>query len=352
MNKKIFFFFTLFVLLFTFCGAQVSVIKVTGYDEYTKEEDFNNTYDIRVFSAGMRTGKCQAVRIHKNWFFTAAHCVVPYCRTTCAKADKECEVKLKNCEIRVILNKNSSYEIYSTVTSGPKNQKVFFDASFDTQTPLDLKSTDIALFKYSPSKQKITVVNTKEMTAYPVNVFLSRVKGAKAFLDTANKRDFSAKYLPIISFDGKNNYKLNRVLSIISIEGSKKEVKISGDFENDSDGDKTPVYFLKDQQMLLAKNFGTKQGISGSGVMTNTGELVGISSFNADFTYKKNDKASKMEYSGFAPFSVKSLKLLSANMGNDYYDLEILDASDGYATAIPYSKLPEDIRAYLNYSKK
>lgn len=75
------------------------------------------------------------------------------------------------------------------------------------------------------------------------------------------------------------------------------------------------------------QNFGVREGMSGSGVMTNTGELAGIISAYLGIIIA-GQKAS--QYFMFAVFNGELTEFMESVMGSDYYKLDRRAASDGY----------------------
>ncbi|MCL2888323.1 MAG: trypsin-like serine protease [Elusimicrobia bacterium] len=319
--------------------AEVSFVSVTGTDEYTNVKDFNNAYDIRISAGGGKEYKCQAVRVLRNWFFTAAHCVAQSCA--------------KDCTIRIILFKNDTYEVYTEVKNTKKKQTVFYDKHFSLTNSFDKRTSDIAAFKYMPSEQRGFFVDAVKHILYTQAQFLAVVPGARSILKKVNSKNDNAPDTPLVSFTN-NYFKINRIISLISIDGAAKSVKISGDFVEDSDGNKNPAYFLKNLRIVMLKNFGSKKGLSGSGMMTNTGELIGINSFGTDFKLQINGKdVSVPEYAGFATFNDRSLKFLEDAMGDDYTDLTIYDALEhNFAEPAAYSKLPAPLKVFIKQYNK
>ena len=93
---KIFPLFFIFAFFYNSALCQ-NVGFISGQEEvnsYTKTDDFSNTFEINIapllnFKSGQKTitfisEKCQAVRLNKNWFITAAHCVDPICNKGCS----------------------------------------------------------------------------------------------------------------------------------------------------------------------------------------------------------------------------------------------------------------------------
>ncbi|MDR0292500.1 MAG: trypsin-like serine protease [Elusimicrobium sp.] len=323
-----------------FLPAEVNFVDVTGTDAYTDVKDFDNTYDIRVYAGNGHEYKCQAVRVLRNWFFTAAHCVASSCAG--------------DCSIKIILFKNNNYEVYTEVKNTQKNQTVFFDKNYKADAnDFDAKTSDIAAFKYEPSEQKGFFVDSKKHVLYTPAHFAAMAPGADRIVREVQFKNSYTPSTPLISF--KNNYyKINRIISLISIDGAAKSVKISGDFAKDSDGNKNPAYFLKNLRVIMLGNFGSKKGLSGSGVMTNTGELIGVNSFGTYFSMQVNGKEyGTKQYAGVATFNDKSLKFLENSMGAAYGDLIIYDAPENnYAELTSYQNLPKPLKEVVKRYNK
>ena len=77
--------FILFVfLIFSFpLFAQVGFVSVVDEDSHTKKEDFFHTFEYYILPEKCRATKCQATRVGRNWFATAAHCVQTSCSKKC-----------------------------------------------------------------------------------------------------------------------------------------------------------------------------------------------------------------------------------------------------------------------------
>lgn len=331
--KKILF---LFLLLPSALCAQVSFISVTGVGEYTSARDFDkHTYEIRVTGGG-KSGKCQAVRIQKNYFLTAAHCVAEFCSGGA-------------CRVQTVLLANDLYEALSVTEHTNKNKTVFFDKSYDGS--LQKMGVDIAVLKYDSAALPVYFYSKKSKKWHNAETLPQESGNANTLIRTARSRHTAAPDFPLIHFSN-NYYKLNRVLSFLSIEGGQKNVRTSGDYVNDSDGDKNPAYFLKNMQAVMVLNFGSYKGMSGSGIMTNTGELLGINSAISYYEYYENGVRRRMEYSGFATFNDKTLELLKSAMGAHYDRLSIVHADNGYAKEISFSRMPRSLQLYIkNYEK-
>ena len=125
----------------------------------------------------------------------------------------------------------------------------------------------------------------------------------------------SPTFPPILVFD-EGNYLLDRKLSVISIFNGKREVKVNPH----------AVYYLKALGYAFTNNFGIRKGMSGSGVMTNTGELAGIISANMDIWFQNGKGKENFDYFIFPVFNESLLSFMRETMGGDFYQIEQKDA--------------------------
>ena len=113
--KKIFLFLLCFALS-PYLIAEVSFVNVKNEESYNSAKDFTNTYEINLNKHN--TGelvKCQAVRLARNWFITAAHCVKNACESGCSF------------QARLLVGPN--YELDFTATHANKFSKKIFTFS-------------------------------------------------------------------------------------------------------------------------------------------------------------------------------------------------------------------------------
>lgn len=250
-----------FLLTALFCcalaraGAEVAVLKISDEESYKSKKDFTNTYEIDVNENGTANiEKCQAVRLKKNWFLTAAHCVEQPCKNVC------------DMQARLIVGEN--YEADLIATHNAKNsKKIFIVPRKEKDLPM---ANDLALIFFEPFSSKTVFKDPAEGNiALSEEEFLSRSKDAAQYYKAINGTNIP----PVLVFTAKERKALKRSVSIISIWSGKREVLNSRD----------TVFFTPEGGFLFTINFGVIRGISGSGVMTNTGELAGITSAKADF---------------------------------------------------------------------
>lgn len=273
MKIKILFFISSFFLI-TSLHAEVSFVTVTNEKSYNSVKDFTNTYEININKHGStEVAKCQAVRLAKNWFITAAHCVKDAC-------------SYGNCSFQARLIVGHNYEADFTTTHGKKFSKKIFNFS---KTKLGNKELlyDISLIYFDPKETKTVFKDPLHMRYINEREFLRRIPNKAAYL-----RALNGTHLPkILVINSKKPIVLKRNLSIVSIWSGKKELLKNSD---------APIFYSPKLSNIITRNFGVIKGISGSGVMTNTGELLGIVSAKAELKSSRFSNSIPLVY--IAPF--------------------------------------------------
>lgn len=285
--------------------SQVSVISVTDEDKHSRKEDFYHTFEYYVTPVGKQTGaagKCQATRIGRRWFATAAHCVKTACQNGCT-------IQMDLLEQPV--------SALAKVTHTAKKPAVFVHPGFAADKMvkndfalirLDLDRAPQTYYRRPAGKRKYNLaISRADFAAY-----LEKNRSAKSQYSCIISPEFPA----LVLFDD-GNYKIDRKLSVISIFDGKREIKPNP----------YPVYYVKALGFAYTGNFGIRKGMSGSGVMANTGELIGIISANLTsvrWTDKKNAKTE--EFFMFPVFNQEIASFMEDTMGSDYYKLDWKDA--------------------------
>lgn len=300
--------------------AQVSVISVTDENKHATKEDFYHTFEIFIYPIDKsQPSKCQATRIHKRWFATAAHCVYQKC-------DNGCRVEMDLLE--------QPYSVLASVQHVPagkqKKLHVFMHPDYK---PTVVTKNDIALIKLDLQSASKLFYRRAAASGQPnqqvpqavFQQFLNSHKKAAA----QYRRVLSPQIPPLLVFD-EMNYLLDRTISVISIFNGVREIK----------KDPHKVYYVKALGFAYTPDFGIRKGMSGSGVMTNTGELAGIISsnfvFNTPVTYKGDSRVKPAKVGNFFLFPAFNNALrqfLQDTMGSDYYQLEIKEAPRSWKDA-------------------
>ena len=98
------------------------------------------------------------------------------------------------------------------------------------------------------------------------------------------------------------------------------------------------------------KNFGVREGMSGSGVMTNTGELTGIISGYLGISGPQK----KQEYFMFAVFNKELMDFMESVMGSDYYKMDRKSAYPDYIrrSNINHKEVVESVKMLSRGPKK
>ena len=269
--------FTFLILLVTPLMAEVSFISVSDEESYNSVKDFTNTYEINLNKHQTKDiVKCQAVRLARNWFITAAHCVKEVCSGDCSF------------QARLMVGDN--YEADFTTTQAKKFSKKIFTFS-KTQLKSGQTLYDIALIYFDPKETK-TILKDSHGQILTESQFLRRVSSRAAYARALNGTNLPT----ILVIDSKDPLVLKRDLSIISIWSGKKELLKST---------KAPIFYSSKLSNIITNNFGVIKGISGSGVMTNTGELLGIVSAKADLIRQTATETETTPLVYIAPFDME-----------------------------------------------
>lgn len=281
--------------------AEVGVLSVSSDDVHSKKEDFWHTFEYYIISPAGKTTKCQATRIEKEWFATAAHCVAVPCQN--------------GCTLRMDLMEQP-YSVFASVSHSVKKPIVFIHPQYNASSPvdhdfallnIDLNKADTRYYRRADGQEKQNVFVSKRI----FNQFLQRNASARYEFNSILHPSFP----PLLYITGSSG-QINRDLSVISIFGGKRQIL----------HDPNPTDYVKELGFAYTLNFGIKEGMSGSGVMANTGELVGVVSGYLDMEIGKNKK----EYFMFAVFDADILAFMENIMGSDYYKLERKEADRTY----------------------
>lgn len=316
MKKWVF----LFGVLLSVCAlaAEVGVISVTREDAHSQKEDFWHTFEYYIIAPGGKSTKCQATRISKKWFATAAHCVDVPCRN--------------GCTLRMDLLEQP-VSVFVSAVHTPKKPLVYMHPAYAKDQSvahdfallhLDLERLSARYYRRPQGEE----TKNMQISRAEFDRFLKQNIPARREYD----RVLRPRLPSVLTFGGRTG-RINRKLSVISIFDGKRQI-----LHNPH-----PTDYVKELGFAYTNNFGVREGMSGSGVMTNTGELAGIISAYLS----KKAGPNKEEYFLFAVFNAELLEFMENIMGSDYYKMERVPAYPGYLvkTSANHREMIDTVRA-------
>ncbi|MDD6172872.1 MAG: trypsin-like serine protease [Elusimicrobia bacterium] len=278
---------------------------------------YNNTYEIAI-NDGKSQFKCQAVRLSKDWFITAAHCVVPVCDAACT--------------INARLSNAKDYELEISTKHSSASQAVYLHPKAKEEQV----SYDIALIRFPPEKSDYLFKDKKIG-------YLVTKEEAFSKLNASQKTDFTqamqgVNFPTVLSLKTQTPKVLRVSLGVASIWDYKTEILSSEDY----------VFFSPKHNYIYTSNFGIRQGISGSGVITSSGELAAIVSAVAStqrvITFSDGGSTNRnMAFSMFSTFDDSVLSFLKSHIPG----LPVKQAGFNYFAVVPdeYRALTENVEA-------
>ncbi len=301
-----------FLFLLCVCPllAQVSVLSVTDEDKHSQKEDFWHTFEYFILTESGNGGKCQATRVAKNWFVTAAHCVVNRCE--------------KGCTLQIdLLEQPVSVLIQAKHTD--KKPIIFIHPKYNDKERI-VVAHDFALLHVDVANAP-AVYYSRPTKAQPRNKGISRTAFQNYLKQNPTaQREFNRALRPdlppLLMFDNVTK-RIDRKLSVVSIFDGKR-----GILQNPNPSD-----YVKELGFAYTKNFGVREGMSGSGVMTNTGELAGI--ISSYLSVKTPAQNKNEQYFMFTVFNSELTSFMEEVMGSDYYKIDRKDATPNYVTRSP-----------------
>jgi len=310
--RKILIIFGFIFFAFLPLRAEVGMISVVDEDKHSKKEDFYHTFEYLIIPEGQqqtgRVGKCQATRVTPKWFVTAAHCVQDACQNGC-----EIQLDLLGNSPSVLArfthpSKKSRTTQKPLVFVHPDYSPNIFAKNDFALLNLDVNNAPKIYYLRPTPKQNYRQV----IPARQFNDFLEKNRRAKAALTHA----LHPKLPPILYFD-EGNFLLDRKISVIAIFDGVRDVK----------QDPNPVYYVKGLGFAHTKNFGIRKGMSGSGVMSNTGELIGMVAGNFETWYQQgNDIKKEDDYFMFPVFNKGLMDFMKNTMGSDFNKISVKEA--------------------------
>ena len=281
------------------------MLTVTDEDKHQSAADFYHTYEYYIL--GPTQAKCQATRIAPRWFATAAHCVKDLCE--------------KSCTLRMDLM-DTPVSVLAETTHNKKQRAVFVHPGYSKDKlvkddfaliKLDVRYADKIYYRRATAKNPQNIaINEKDFLAW----LKPRPQATRKY-----SKALSPALPPLIDFSVTRNYEIDRKLSVVSIFGGVRHVKKAV----------SPVYYLHKLGYAYTANFGIRKGMSGSGVMTNTGELIGIISSNVGADWFRNGKpVSHNDWFMFPVFDGSIIEFMRDTMGSDFSTMDRKDAEPSF----------------------
>ena len=320
--RKYIFLIGILLVLSVALSAGVDFVKITDENQYKSVKDFTNTYEINFNQHNTKELlKCQAVRLSKNWFITAAHCVNDVCTN-------------HDCSFQARLLVGPNYEADFTTTHGKKFGKKIYTFS---KTKLGRREVlyDVALIYFDPKDTKLVWKDPRYNSPLTESMFLRRIPNRTEYIKAVNGTN-----LPTILMINETSPKvLKKELSIVSIWSGKRALLQSN---------KNPVYYSPNLSTFVTKNFGVIKGISGSGVMTNTGELLGIVSATGELINKNAKGKEETSLVYIVPFDREVISFITENVPNiSYIEVNSGDVRSLSKTEEKQLKIIENLKYYM-----
>lgn len=252
-----------------FAVVLLSSLTVNAEESAFYADHFLNQSQI-IVSGGKSVGSCQAVRILPKWYLTAAHCVRPYC-------DKQCQITVKLLQ--------GELEASAVITHGMPDERVLVPTQFN---PNDIKSVryDVALIRFDPDEQDYTFADTRAGEWLDKNSFLKKLKSS-SYRDQQQQWNALQTARP----------KLWIVTNVFSrqVESALAVPALRPDGIYFQTAEPKSFHYFTELQHFMGPNFGVEKGMSGAGVITPQGEVLGIVSANLGgarklITYNENDE--------------------------------------------------------------
>lgn len=283
-------------------AAQVGVLSVSSDDVHSRKEDFWHTFEYYAVDPEGKASKCQATRVGKKWFATAAHCVAEPCR--------------EGCTLRLDLLEQP-YSVFASVKHTSKKPLVFIHPQYNIGEPV---AHDFALLKIDLDRAQARYYRRPRAGELKNSAVPKREFDAFLKANPAARREFEQALrpaLPPLLVFADQDGRIARELSVISIFNGKRQILHNP----------YPTDYVQDLGFAYTRNFGVREGMSGSGVMTNTGELAGI--ISAYLSISVGGKKA-VQYFMFAVFNPALTDFMESVMGSDYYKLDRKSAEDGF----------------------
>lgn len=287
---------------------------------------FLNQYEIWINGSH----RCQAVQLQKDWFLTAAHCVRPACD--------------KHCSVMVIVTEGREVSAAARIQHTAELPSVFAYPGYRRGLHTS-GNVDVALFRLTPKAYEMAFTDKKTGQPLEREMFEEKLRSdsnAGAHWDAF----LSPPRVRILSFASNQTARLKGLIGVPRLEAEGIAMFNSG---------KNDVFYVRELDHLLTLNFGVEPGMSGSGVITRGGELVGVVSSGlymqgaTKFYNTKGEVTATLDnsqnYFLFTGFTGYTLNFIRSTMKHTEQFGTMDAVRDGFAVAEPNRKFNQVIEA-------
>lgn len=327
--KKFFYFLILPLVCAVTVFAQEEPRRPVREEAFLVQKEIDIWRTDKTYNSRAAVYSCQAVRIHKNWFLTAAHCVYSAC-----SGSQPCTVQITLAEAEM----RQTARVYHSTSS----QRVFiYPGFFPGQNRIS--SVDVALIRFDNDAADFSYA-LRENDGWKN---ISQEKFYARLPDCPQTQDqLNAYGVRMISSANLGNALFRP--GIVVPKTVNGEVFYLQAPSND-------IYFVEKLQHFISPGFGVRRGNSGGGVFTPQGDLAGLVS---SLMYSKNGSASFYDSDGKAVLTLQDAHdyfLFTGFNGatlnfirNRVPSLRVIGADMGYAQAV--NKNFEEIVKMINAS--
>ena len=207
---------------------------------------------------------CQAVRVHKNWFITAAHCVYASCRDS------------KSCTVQITLAEAELKADVRIMHSTASPRVFIYSGFFPGQNKIS--GVDVALIYFEPESAHYLFANMETGESLEYDQFKKLLR-----FSPETKAQYQASGVRLISAATAPTAQLKPVLAAPLVTRGEVSYRLS--FADN--------FFVDKLKHFISPDFGVRPGNSGGGVFTAEGDLIGIVSsgfFNRDALSFQDDE--------------------------------------------------------------
>lgn len=272
----------LFLFISTFFAAvpafaQEEEERPVNEDAFLVQKEIQIWRTDKTYDTQARVYACQAVRLHKNWFLTAAHCVYTAC-----SGSQPCTVQITLAEAEL----RQTVRIHHSTSS----QRVFIYSGFYPGQNR-VSSVDVALIRFDPETAEYSYAERGKngWKSVPQERFSALLKDSPE-----TQAQLSAYGVRLIGAANLGNSRFRAGIVV-----PKTADGVVSYLQSPSDD----IYFVEKLQHFISPGFGVRRGNSGGGVFTPQGDLAGLVS---SLMYSKNGSASFYDAEGKAVLTLQN----------------------------------------------